>query len=376
MVDDEPTRVLLVTPNFDNNSLGRTYCLWLLCRELGWSSRIVGVRGDRIWLPLAGSEFAAHCVLPDAEADPAARTAALTEHVIWADVVVAVKPLPSSFGAALTVIDDVQRPLVVDIDDPDIEARTSWRPMRERLPRLALSANYRARERDLRRLGAATGKFPRIVSNPVLQRMYGGAIIPHVREPGQVPPVGDSRAPIVRFVGSPGAHKGLDVLRAAIARLADDGFRLGITATPPDDARPWEEWLGNTSMERGRQLVATADIIALPSRDYGWAKAQLPAKLMDAMMLGRTVLASDVEPIRWALDEPELMVKPGSVTELTNGLSRLADPDLRAQYSARVRDRAERRFSVAANTDLFREVVLGAIAGQGSLRTGQFQGET
>ena len=57
MADAEPTRVLLVTPNFDNNSLGRTYCLWLLCRELGWSPRIVGVRGDRIWLPLAGSDF-------------------------------------------------------------------------------------------------------------------------------------------------------------------------------------------------------------------------------------------------------------------------------------------------------------------------------
>ena len=201
--------------------------------------------------------------------------------------------------------------------------------------------------------------------------MYGGVIIPHVREPGDVLPVGDSRRPIVRFVGSPGSHKGLDVLREAIARLADDGFRLAVTASPPDDARPWEQWLGRTSIEQGRQLVATADIIALPSRDFGWAKAQLPAKLMDAMMLGRTVVASDIEPIRWALDEPDLLVEPGSATALTDGLRRLADPDLRARYSARLRERAERRFSVAANTDLFRETVLGAIADRASLRTGR-----
>ena len=30
-----PTRILLVTPNFENNSLGRTYCLCLLAKELG-----------------------------------------------------------------------------------------------------------------------------------------------------------------------------------------------------------------------------------------------------------------------------------------------------------------------------------------------------
>jgi glycosyltransferase involved in cell wall biosynthesis len=369
MTDAERTRVLLVTPNFDNNSLGRTYCLWLLCRELGWISRIVGVKGNRIWPPLQGTDFAADCLLPAPEADVVATAAAMTEQVTWADVVIAVKPLPTSFGAALDVLDRVQRPLMVDIDDPDIEARTSWRPIRERLPRLALSGRYRARERDLRRLGAATRRFPRIVSNPVLQRMYGGVIIPHVREPGELPPVGDSREPIVRFVGSPGAHKGVDVLREAIKRLSDEGFRLGVTASPPDDARPWEEWIGHTSIEQGRQLVASADIIALPSRNFGWARAQLPAKLMDAMMLGRPVVASDIEPIRWALGEPDLMVEPGSVTELTSGLRRLADPDLRARYSARVRDRAERLFSVAANVDLFRETVLGAIADQGSLRT-------
>ena len=95
-------RVLLVTPNFQNNSLGRTYCLWLLCRELGWQTRVVGVKGDTLWPALAGSDFAADCVLPSGSADD--RKAALVEHVEWSDVVVAVKPLPTSFGVALELI--------------------------------------------------------------------------------------------------------------------------------------------------------------------------------------------------------------------------------------------------------------------------------
>ena len=79
--------------------------------------------------------------------------------------------------------------------------------------------------------------------------------------------------------------------------------------------------------------MATADIIALPSLDVTWAKAQLPAKLMDAMMHGRVVVASDIAPIRWALGEPALLVPAGDVSALVTSLKRLADPELRAQYS-------------------------------------------
>ena len=197
MADAAPVRVLLVTPNFDNNSLGRTYCLWLLCRELSWDCRVVGVNGDRIWLPLQGSAFAADCVLPAPGADPVARAAALADHARWADVVVAVKPLPTSFGAALTVLDDVPRPLLVDIDDPDIEARTSWRPKRERLPRIALSARYRARERDLLRLGAATQELP-------AHRQQSGAAADVRRRDHSARP-GARRCPAGR--GQPPAHR-------------------------------------------------------------------------------------------------------------------------------------------------------------------------
>lgn len=356
----ESRRVLLVTPNFENNSLGRTYCLWLLCRELGWPARVVGVKGTGIWEPLAGSEMAADCRVPAPGTTRADIVRGLRADVEWSDVVISVKVLGTSLGVALDLVRGVPRPLVADIDDPDVEVRTTWRPWRERLPRLVLSGRHRARERELRALKRTVADLPRIVSNPVLQRMYGGVIIPHVRQPEPQGPAGTSTAPIVRFVGSPRAAKGVDTLREAVARLADKGYRLGITATPPADARPWEEWYGTTSLAEGRRLVATADIVALPSTTGGYSRAQLPAKLMDAMIQGRAVVATDLEPIRWALDDPSLLVEPGSVDSLTRALLALRDPAVRDEIGHRLRDRAIEHFTVQANAPIFESVVVGA----------------
>ena len=55
--------------------------------------------------------------------------------------------------------------------------------------------------------------------------------------------------------GSPRGHKGLSVLRAAVGQLAGDGFRLGVTSNAPEDAKPWEEWYGQTSLRDGLALV-------------------------------------------------------------------------------------------------------------------------
>src|SRR5436309_1094943 len=98
-----PLRLLLITPNYANNSLGRTYCLWLLARELGWNAQIAGVNGEALWEPLrlhrdAGG-FAADChILTSLPA--AAQSARLDEMATDSDVIIAVKPLPTSLGVA------------------------------------------------------------------------------------------------------------------------------------------------------------------------------------------------------------------------------------------------------------------------------------
>ncbi len=354
-----PLRLLLVAPNAANNSLGRAHCLWLLARHLGWQVSVVTVRGEQLWQPLRDDPFAADCVLLAAASAPE-RQAALTALAGRADVVLAVKPLPSSFGLALPLGRATGRPVMLDVDDPDIEVRTTNLSLR----RLVKDRLLTGRHRELLRLREQARTVPVTVSNPILQGWYGGLLVPHVRPAAEAGPQAPGRDIVVRFVGSPRGHKGVGLLREAVAAFAGDGVRLEITSDAPADARPWESWLGQTSLAAGRALVATADVIAVPSVPDGWSRAQLPAKLVDAMVLGRAVVASDMPPLRWALGDTGVLVPPGDVPALTGTLRALRDPDLRRSLGAAAHERADEMFSVESVAPRFGDYVR-TVAGGG-----------
>ncbi|MFC5381906.1 glycosyltransferase family 4 protein [Aquipuribacter nitratireducens] len=349
-------RLLLLTPNLDNNSLGRTYCLWLLARACGMSVTVASPKGERVWAPLAEHELAAAChrvapLEPGGSLDP--RLLAMARDC---DLVVAVKPVENSFGLGLALTRATGRPLLLDVDDPDIEVRTTWLPWPERAARRLLTPRYRT----LRRLRQEATRVPLLVSNPELQRMYGGRLVPHVREAAPAGAPSASRHPVVRFVGSVRPHKGVDVLRAAVARLHGRGFTLEVTGAAPPDTAPWERWLGTTSLAEGERLVATADVVAVPSLASEWSPAQLPVKLVDALTAGACVVASHVGPVPWALDGSGVLVPPGDVDALTDALAGLADPARRAELGRRARTRALQAFSVEAVAPVFAEEVAAA----------------
>lgn len=349
-------RIVFVTPTLSENSLGRTYVLWLLAEHLGWDSVVVSPVGGEIWLPVQGTDFADRCRLLTG-GSRAEREQDLATYVRDADAVVAVKPYDESFGLARTVAQAHDVPLVLDVDDPDYETRFTWARRRGILKRSLLRD---ARAVSLKRVRKHVHGVPTIVSNPVLQGLYGGAIVPHARVlPAEVP-VHERSAPVVAFIGTPRAHKGIDALRAAVAELADSGFSLVVTGEPPLDAHPWETWVGSLSFEDAMDTLRSADIVALPSPQGSWSRGQLPAKLMDAMALGRGIVVSDVGPLSWAVGDGGIVVPPDSTPALVDALTTLADPTVRQGLADAARERARQVFSVDAVSAVFAEAVLAA----------------
>ncbi|WP_447925737.1 glycosyltransferase family 4 protein [Georgenia muralis] len=218
-------------------------------------------------------------------------------------------------------------------------------------------------------MGRLARTLPTTVSNPVLAGLYGGPLIPHVRDSGPQGRPHVREAPVIAFVGSVKPHKGIDLLRGAVAQLSRYGYRLVITGEAPNDARPWEDWVGVTSFEDGLQLVGDADIVALPSLYSPWARGQLPAKLIDAMLLERAVVVSDVGPLRWAVDDTGLVVRPGHAADLVCALHELRSPERRADLGRRARRLAELRFTVDAVAPRFAEFCLDVIDLHASDRT-------
>jgi len=332
--------------------------LWLLAEALGWESVTLAYGKSTVWPPVAGSRFADTIeVLPT---DRSAAEQMISAYAERSDVVVAVKPVPNSFGLCLGALEQKPFPLVLDIDDPDLEV-----VLGHRTPKLRRGAKWLVRTRTMSgalALKRGVPTVPRFVSNPELQRLYGGTLLPHVRPAVPATVHADSAADGVRvvFVGTNRAHKGVDLLRSAVQRLAPEGYTLTITDDPPHDARPWERWTGMTTLAEGAALVADADVVALPSRDTPWAWGQLPAKLVDAMIAGVPTVVSAIDPMPWAVADGGIQVRPGDEDDLVEALRALRFPATRARMGARATLRAREVFSVEANAGAFADLLLAA----------------
>jgi glycosyltransferase involved in cell wall biosynthesis len=188
-----------------------------------------------------------------------------------------------------------------------------------------------------------------LVSNPVLHRMYGGYLVPHVSDilPAHLG-TSDSPGFLVAFVGTPKAHKGIECLRRGVEMATShrDDIRLVVTGSKPPDAKHHEIWLGPVSTDIATLMVQTADAIAIPSLPRSYGQAQLPIKLVDAMASARPIIASDLEPIRWALADAGILVPPGSHSAIADALCRLArDKGLAQELGFRARSAFAARFT-------------------------------
>ena len=342
--------ILFLTPDLNDNSLGRTYCLWMMAKALNWGAKVASFKGSETWPPIRGTEFESDCSLIDDDD--------FVNEANSYDLLVVIKPLPGSFGKMLKFESQLKVPILLDIDDPDLEV---WQRVVLSPRILAKSVLRRRTYKEMVQLKSRVPEFERIVSNPYLSSLYGGEIIPHARMDEGMGASHISRSPVIAFVGTPRRHKGINALRRAVSQLQDLQYRLIVTAPPPEDAKPWEEWVGVTSLVDGKRLVSECDIVALPSHNTLHAKGQLPAKLVDAMLLGRAVVVSDIEPMPWAVGNDFSPIKPGNVEELSKKLRILADPSFRSALGLKLRNRALNEFTVEGVKERFRDICVNLI---------------
>jgi glycosyltransferase involved in cell wall biosynthesis len=329
----------------EDNCLGRAYCLWLLAHHLGWSCTPVVPRGA-LWPPLEGTEFSARTISPEQ----------IREDF---DVVIVHQPIPETLGAALRLTP--RRPIIIDVDEPVWERRYGS----TRLGEARIFAGLLRRGRNPltpHRLRREARHRPMLLSSPGLRPGYTGAVIPHVRVARPVTEI-PRGALTLAFVGTPREHKGLTLLRDAAERA---GVTLTLTADAPADARPNERWVGATSIEAGARIVEASSCVVVPSLDTPFARGQLPVKLIDGMLAGRAVIASDLPPISWALGDAGILVPPGDLRSLIGALTRLRDDRAEVlRLSAAARARALAKFTPEAVAPCFADAVTSALASTG-----------
>jgi glycosyltransferase involved in cell wall biosynthesis len=339
------SRLIAIGSTTRRNRIGRAFSLWLTAREAGLPFRYIGIDDGPVWEPLREhQEFRSDVRVASGIADLEQQVAA----EVGPDAVLMIcKPRPElvSLGRRLAR----SAPVIVDIDDPELEV--GWGATRLR-SKAALVARYGPSRFRFGWAKRVVKRMNVITSSPILQSRYGGEVVPHVREAVSVPTAHDRDSAVFRvgFIGTPRPYKGIEEVRAAMAGLATEReVRLCITAPPPDDARPWEEWVGATSLEAGRQLLDNCDAVAIVSHPGPWGDLQVPVKLVDAMHAAVPAVITPRPPLLWAAGGSSIVVPDDCVSEIESAFRLIADDrNLAHGLQGAARRRALSTFTPAA----------------------------
>ena len=80
-------------------------------------------------------------------------------------------------------------------------------------------------------------------------------------------------------------------------------------------------------MEQIPELTAAADVYAIPTINTEYARAEVPGKIFEPMMLGRPIVASRISDIPDILEGGKcgFLAEPGNAVELAHLIERVLD---------------------------------------------------
>jgi glycosyltransferase involved in cell wall biosynthesis len=356
-------KVSVLCFDVSDNAMGRAWLLARLLEPLG-AVEIVGPRfGAGVWEPVADESVPVRSIPGGRLPGFAARVPALAR-MADGDLIYASKPRLTSAGIGYVARFGRRRPLLLDIDDWETGFflrggvwGTIGRAMNLSNPRGLAWTWLMERLR-----GIADGMT---VASRFLEQRFGGVLIPHVRDtdrwaPGRAQPgparerLGVDKERVVMFLGTPRGYKGIDDLAAAVGRLGRPDVVLALVGTEPGSetgralgARyPSIRLVGRVPIGQVPGFLEAADVVVVPQRESSDTRGQVPAKLFDAMALGRPIVSTRVSMIPEILEGCGALVPPGDVAALAIAIGRLLDqPDEARALGEAARRRAVDRYS-------------------------------
>jgi glycosyltransferase involved in cell wall biosynthesis len=367
-------RVSILCHTVSGNALGRAWVFAELLADDFEVELVVAARArDAVWAPLRGQLSGERRWFVRTWPAFHAGAAAVARAHVRGDLIVAIKPRLHSYGLALAARRVQPRPLLLDIDDWELGFFSPWKDaLRAPVSWLSAASNLHTRWyfTQTRRADAIT------VSSTDLAARFGGVWIPHARRADAFRPGSElAPEPLVMFAGTPRPHKGLGDLVQAFRQVPLAAARLriiGVTASARAELAPLIDGDRRIELEPPVSLAALPEqlgrawVIVIPQRAAAPSEAQLPAKLMDAMALGKAVLSTDVGDIpRWLAAGAGVVVPANDPQALADALQALlADPARLTQLGQRARQRFMALGSYEAVRPRLLELVEALLAGR------------
>lgn len=371
-----------------SNPIGRLHPILQALRELGYEIEVFGllISGSEIYLPYR-DKYEYSTLSSNGTVGDVLKKADILAQRASGDIIYAGKPLLTSFYPALRASGfGRKKPLLLDIEDDDVWAPDGGDTFRGKIQfyvrgfKRATSCKY----------GVLLHPFTacavhKTVSSRKLRQRYGGTILLHgpnerqfdpslseltpslARKRFGVPP----DVPVIGFAGTPHRHKGFDLLLEGTLK-SELPFHLllcGETSHPLflkaaelfGDRCHFTGMLPNEAMP---EFLAATDITPILQRRTRYAEAQMPAKILEAMAMGKLIVGARVGDIPLLLGEDSSekrgwLVDPESSDSFTAALIELHNTPREQclEVSKAVRNFYLENASVLANANKLKQIL-------------------
>ena len=178
---------------------------------------------------------------------------------------------------------------------------------------------------------------------------------------------------VLMFLGTPRPHKGIDDLRMVLEKIDDSDVYLLIVGADDPALVSGAKWTAvrervrifpKIPWENFPEYLAAADILLVPQRHTTDSVGQIPARLFDAMAMGKPIVATRVSDIPEVLGDCGYLVDPGEPAQLSDAIQSILDHPEEAQRRGReARERCKRLYDIKAMEARLRELIETVVSG-------------
>ena len=259
---------------------------------------------------------------------------------IDADILIACKLRPTSFGIALIKKWFSKIPVILDIDDWELGFfyHTGFWGKVGRFLNFSNPSGLPYTWLMEYFTGYADST---IVSNHFLKNKFSGSLIYHCRDTSKLNPenfdtdsikskLGLKDKRIVMFLGTPRPHKGTEELFEAMEKISDPDVRLVLVGGDLSVQRHIDNMKNNQDkvivfpkipFNELPDYLSAADILAIPQRDTTDTQGQIPAKLFDGMAMAKPIITTPISDIPEVLGGHGYLIEPGNSEQLANTIN-------------------------------------------------------
>ena len=329
-------KICILCFDLSNNSLGRAGLLAMALTSR-YKVEIIGPsRSGDIWFPMKDMDIPIRSY-PWKRYPFFISTIRKMIKDIDADILIACKPRPTSFGIALIKKWVSNIPVILDIDDWELGFfyHTGFWGKVGRFLNFSNPSGLPYTWLMEYFTGYADST---IVSNRFLKNKFSGSLIYHCRDTSKINPenfdkdfmkakLGLKDKRVVMFLGTPRPHKGIEEVFSAMEKISDPDVRLVLVGAGLSVQRYIDNMKNNqdkvivipkTPFNELPHYLSAADILAIPQRDTTDTQGQIPAKLFDGMAMAKPIITTSISDIPEVLGGHGYLIEPGNSEQLAN----------------------------------------------------------